>query len=645
MRPSVLRGVGLSFALVVAAGMPCGVFAESPAAQPAAQPAAGTKIPVKSADDLPRHTYKIEGKASEFISSDAPFKAFVTKMRADLESDLAKYEIADPATLKEYYTTLQQIAFFEGRDADVLALIEKARKVETKESKKLMSGQVVASLISARKTAGGDAAKLNEAFGKELATRVGALPWSVVREDVLAARGRAQMMSKDLVLGMLQGQLDPIVETQKGEISGELSRQLVSMRVGIDQILPLNPVIAQVYGKLADANVAEKANDIWTERLVTLTEKDKATPVVVCVWDSGVDVSLFSGQLWVNTKETANGKDDDGNGFVDDVNGIAFDLKSDRTPEVLHPADGFKNELSLVSSHTKGMMDLQANIDSKEAGALRQYVSTLKGEKVTEFMEDLGLYGNYSHGTHVAGIAAAGNPFAKLLPVRITFDYKSIPQIKPSKEGSEKIAASMRDAVAYMKSAGVRVVNMSWGEGLKGVEESLEKSGVGENKEERAKLAREWFAIGRTALDEAIKGAPEILFIAAAGNSDNDNTFADLIPSGLNQPNLITVGAVDSSGKPTGFTTFGKNVTLYANGFEVESYVPGGQRMKYSGTSMAAPNATNLAAKLFAINPKLTVAQAIELMRRGGDEMSGDQGKGRLIINPKKSVELLKAQK
>ena len=146
----------------------------------------------------------------------------------------------------------------------------------------------------------------------------------------------------------------------------------------------------------------------------------------------------------------------------------------------------------------------------------------------------------------------------------------------------------------------------------------------------------------RDGLEEAFKSAPEILFIAAAGNSDNDNQFAEVIPSGLNVPNLLTVGAVDQSGKPTGFTTFGKNVKLYANGFEVESYVPGGKRMKYSGTSMAAPNATNLAAKLFALNPALTPAQVVVLLTTGAEPMEGKPEL--LVLNPKRSVEMLKTK-
>jgi subtilisin family serine protease len=621
-----------SLLLVLAAGL----LTALPAAVQA-QPKQGEKIVVKTADDLPRHTYKIEGKPSEFLTTDAPFKAFVSKVKADIESDLTKYDIQDRTTLQGYYNVLLAIAVYERSDSEALALVDKIRDLEAKESKKLTTGLTIRAMVAASKEK--DPARFNEVFKRELRAQVEGLPWDVVREAITQAKGRSEMLSRTLIMGGVEAGIDPVAAQSGGELSNDFAWGLINMRVALDRILAINPLIVDVYGDLIESRKTA-VKDVWSDRLVTFKGDEKATPVVIAIWDSGVDTSLFSGALWSNPRESANGKDDDKNGFIDDVHGIGYDLYSDPTPQLLHPVDDLKADKALVVSHTKGLMDLQANVDSPERKALLAYLQSLEQSKVKEFQEDLGLFGNYAHGTHVAGIAAEGNPFARLLPVRITFDYKLIPQVTPSIEDAEKQAKAARDTVAYMRAAGVRVCNMSWGGSRQHIESALEMKGVGKTPEERAELSRQIFKIQKDALEAAMKSAPEILFVAAAGNSDNDNTFSELIPSGLNVPNMITIGAVDQGGKPTGFTTFGKNVTLYANGFEVNSYIPGGQKMKFSGTSMAAPNTANLAAKLLALNPSLTTDQVVELIRRGAEPMEGYEG--RYVINPKKSLSLVK---
>ena len=618
--------------LLLIAGAASLARADDPRVPP--QTASGPKTPVKTADDLPRHTYTIAGKASEFLVSDKPFADFVAKVKANTEADLAKYDIQDKTTLQSYYQLLQQIALFQGDNAKVLKLVEQVRELEGKESKKLMTGQIIRAYL-----AGKEAKDFNATFKSTLKDSVSKLPWDKVAEEVKTARGRAQMITRDLILGQVGGMLDPVVEQQKGEVSGDLVNSLVAMRVTLDHLLPVQPMVAEVYGTIIDSNATER-KDLWTPTLVQFDAAEKFQPVVIGIWDSGVDTAIFekTGQLWTNTKETANGKDDDNNGFVDDIHGIAYNLAGDPTPELLHPLTELKHDKALMQAHMKGVGDVQSGVDSPEASAFRKYITSLKKDEVTPFLEDLGLFGNYSHGTHVAGIASEGNPFARILAARITFDYKEIPQFAPSVELSKKTAKAAADTINYFKAANVRVVNMSWGGSRKDIENSLEKKGVGKTSEERAEISRSLFKIERDALESAMKSAPDILFVCAAGNSDNDNEFSELIPSGLKLPNMITIGAVDSAGKPTSFTTFGKSVKLYANGFEVNSYVPGGQKMKFNGTSMASPNAANLAAKLFTVNPKLTVAQAVALIEKGATPMAGYDG--RFIINPKASIDL-----
>ena len=85
------------------------------------------------------------------------------------------------------------------------------------------------------------------------------------------------------------------------------------------------------------------------------------------------------------------------------------------------------------------------------------------------------------------------------------------------------------------------------------------------------------------------------------------------------------MGAVNQAGDETSFTSYGDTVLVHASGYNVESYVPGGTRMKLSGTSMASPGVVNLAAKLFAVDPTLTPEQAIRLIRDGAS--ASDDGR------------------
>jgi subtilisin family serine protease len=196
----------------------------------------------------------------------------------------------------------------------------------------------------------------------------------------------------------------------------------------------------------------------------------------------------------------------------------------------------------------------------------------------------------------------------------------------------------MLETVQYFRDNGVRVVNMSWGGSLRGIEDALEANGAGDSPEARKAFARELFDITNDALRRAITDAPEILFVTSAGNSDNDVRFDEFYPSSYDYPNLLTVGAVDKAGDETSFTSLGK-VDIYGNGFEVESYVPGGNRIAYNGTSMASPQVMNLAGKLLALYPQLTVAELKALILDAADEKALDSRTIRLL-NPKASVAL-----
>ena len=165
-----------------------------------------------------------------------------------------------------------------------------------------------------------------------------------------------------------------------------------------------------------------------------------------------------------------------------------------------------------------------------------------------------------------------------------------------------------------------------------------ERTGGGQSAAERKQRAAALFAVWRSAVEAAIRNAPDTLFVTAAGNSDSDTGFLASVPASLHLPNLIAVGAVNQAGDETSFTSTGDTVLLHANGYKVESFIPGGARVRLSGTSMAAPNVVNLAAKLFALDPTLTPVRVIELIRQGAT--TSDDGR-RHLIDAQRTVALL----
>lgn len=599
---------------------------------------AADKIKIEKLDDLPRYTYKINVKATEFLDNDAAIMKLASEIKKDMEDDLAKYEITDNTTLKDYYSYLGMIAMLEGKDDLYLDYLAKRKGLEDKEPVRLTMGMILVALIDARKE-GGD---LHQGFRASLGKALEALPYEKVQDNIKQTKAHFEVMAKGLMVGGINATVEPILEKSGGEMSKDIATQLLGAAFTLKMSLPYKDDVVAVYTDYLKAHEVKK-QDIWQDRDVTLSEKDGKGPVVVGIWDSGVDSEIYGPKnlIWTNTKEIpGNNKDDDQNGFVDDLHGIAWSLHSEKEIPLLFAIGDVSKDRVVLQKRMKGLEDLGANLDTPESKEIKALMASLPPDSVKPVFEAIGKYGNYAHGTHVAGIASHGNPFVRLLTARITFDYHMIPEL-PTKELAEAEAKAGRETVDYFKKNGVRVVNMSWGGSLRSVENALEANKAGGTPEERKKLARELYEISRDGLFDALKGAPNILFVISSGNSDNDVTFDEDYPASFDLPNVLTVGAVDQAGDETSFSSFGK-LDVAANGFEVNSYVPGGDEMKLSGTSMSAPNVTNLAAKLLAVNPNLTVKQIRDLIIQGAEERTSGERKFKLV-NPKKSLELEKA--
>jgi len=593
------------------------------------------KTVITKLSDLPTYTYTLPAKPSVMVKDPAAVRALAEAIEKDIRSDLAKFDIQDVTAVRRMHGTLLTAAMLKGEDAEAAKQVAIVREMQEKPAAKLTSGRITEAVLAARQ---GPADAFDATLRSNLEASLATLPWDVVEDELQATKGYLEYISEGLVIGSLESSVDPAAES--GTLSQQLADNILGAAYTLGVILPHKESLHAAYAAVVDAHKEDRKPDIWAERDVTLDASAKLSPVTVAIWDTGIDLDIaaLGKQAWVNDKEIpGNDLDDDGNGLVDDVNGIGFTLHGDYTPTLLFPILDTGADPAQYQQYAKGFSDLQANVDSKEATEVKQKLASLPKEEFKPFLEGLSAYSIYAHGTHVAGIATAGNPAARLLTGRITFDHRIIGD-RPTIAQAYKDASAAVRTVDYFVEQGIRVVNMSWGGSLSGIEAALEQTGAPGTPEERRALARRIYDIGYKALLEAMRDASGVLFVIAAGNSDNNVEFDEVYPSSIKLPNVMIAGAVDQAGDETSFTSFG-NSEVFANGFEVESYVPGGAELKFSGTSMAAPNVANLAAKLWAVYPDLSVAQVRQLIVDGADAKQAGDRTIRLM-NPKRTFEL-----
>ncbi len=602
------------------------------------------KIKIETAEDLPKHYYKLESStALDYIKDDALAIRLANEIENNLKADLEKYDIQDKATLRGYEGMFRTIALVKKDYKTALKHLKRKREFSEKEEDKLLSGIEEEAYILAKldKNISSEEA-FKKALRKNLTQSLEAAPYEVIKESVESAVGMLGILNENIFLGVLEGQMQPVLDKSKGQVPQFASFGLLDMHLTFKIMLPYaKEIYHPVYQKLYNENHAEVVLvDIWKDRDVTFDNNEPLEPVVIGIWDGGVDMNVFpKNNQWINSKEKIDGKDNDGNGFIDDVHGIGFDEEGKPEIGVLLNAKKIHPDIEKYRLYSKGLGDMNAAIKSKEADEFKKFIASLKPDDVSPFIEKLGLYGNYAHGSHVGGIAAKGNPKAKIMAARITYTYKNIAP-PPTLEKSQNRANMHTSTINYFKNNNVRVVNMSWGYSQNWYENRLAENGIGANEEERKKLAKQLFGMERDAIYEAMKDAPEILFITSAGNSNNDVDFAKNIPSGLELPNLMKIGAVDIEGKETGFTTMGKSVDVYGNGYEVESFVPGGATQKMSGTSMSSPQVANLAGKIWAMYPTFDVQDVKDLIIKGATVSPHNENV--LLLNPKRSMEMAK---
>ena len=232
-----------------------------------------------------------------------------------------------------------------------------------------------------------------------------------------------------------------------------------------------------------------------------------------------------------------------------------------------------------------------------------------------DFVDDDGdPQDGHGHGTHVAGTLAAGEngagvigvaPQALVMPLRVLDDNGG--------GNSADVAA----AFAYAGDRSVRIVNASLGSSYPSLVER-----------------------------RAIHDHPGTLYVVAAGNGgsdgvgdDNDDATREY-PCAHDEPNLVCVGATDSSDARAAFSNYGATtVDLFAPGQNVVStwargrptvlnqYFAAGEGYEImQGTSMASPHVAGAAALTAAVQPGWNGVQLKGALMDGADRLAGLAG-------------------
>ena len=202
-----------------------------------------------------------------------------------------------------------------------------------------------------------------------------------------------------------------------------------------------------------------------------------------------------------------------------------------------------------------------------------------------------------SHGTHVAGIIGAeGNNMLGITGVNWNVQLVSLKINDGENIPSSMFSSRLVSAVEYATAVGIPILNNSNGSNN--------------------------FTESSNALTTALREYPGIFITSAGNNGMNNDANSNRFPSNIDLPNVISVGALKSNGERLADSNYGANtVGIYAPGELIFSTVPGGYEVK-SGTSMAAPHVTGVAALMLSLDSTLTGAELKQIILGTADDIT-----------------------
>lgn len=420
-----------------------------------------------------------------------------------------------------------------------------------------------------------------------------------------------------------------------------------------------------------------------------LLKSKKGVKVIVAVVDSGVDINHedLKTVIWTNKKEIPNnGKDDDKNGFVDDVHGwnflgesnnenlemVRILKKGDDGSETYKRALADYNENLKDAKEQKETVDILVNADKAIADVLKKKDYTIEELKdmpsvKAELYDSKRImlsYATQKGATFHDDLKSYKTAIYDQLDYNLNkgFDGRKIvgdnpEDINDKKYGNNVVYSKERkDNLHGTHVAGIIAQVRNNNVGGDGVADNVEIMPVravpnGDEYDKDIALAIR-YAVDNGAkvingsfgkdysphagwVYDAIKYAAskDVLIVHAAGNdSKNIDTEPNFPTDEVNgaeiSDNLITIGALKNEvGEKVvaRFSNYGKkNVDVFAPGVKIYATVPGDKYKYLQGTSMASPNAAGVAALIRSYYPNLKAAQVKQILMQSGTPLNFD---------------------
>lgn len=203
------------------------------------------------------------------------------------------------------------------------------------------------------------------------------------------------------------------------------------------------------------------------------------------------------------------------------------------------------------------------------------------------------------HGTHCSGtIAAKGNNAFGVAGVCWTTKIMALKFLDSTGSGFTSDAIK---CIEYAIAKGAQILSNSWGGS--GMSQSM-----------------------KNAIDAAKQAG--ILFVAAAGNDSSNNDDIPTYPASYDSDNIISVAATDHNDNLASFSNYGQvTIDVAAPGVSIKSTVPNNNFAYNSGTSMATPHVSGLAALIKSSNPSPTWQEIKDRILIGVDQKNSLLGK------------------